>query len=218
MDKKSKPTVVLLHGLGRTWTSMVVLGSRLRRRGFAVVNMGYAARRQTIEQSAAEIYEKLKSRDLQTQELVFVGHSLGGIVVRYLLTVTHPEICALAVVMLGSPNQGSSLARKVSRFCGKIHPNLARSIFGPALNELENLTLPPWPANRPLCLIAGGCGTPRGALPFVSGDNDGIVSVEETRLHGAQEHVVVPHVHTFLMYQRGVTEKIISFISAVSLE
>ena len=57
-----------------------------------------------------------------------------------------------------------------------------------------------------------GTGTDRGYSFLLSGDNDGTVRVEETRLEGAKDFLVVPRLHTFIMNAREVIDAAIRFL------
>ncbi len=62
-------------------------------------------------------------------------------------------------------------------------------------------------------IIAGGTGDGRGYNRLLNGDNDLIVTVEETRLPGAHDFLCVPVMHTFLMDDRRVEEATLRFLN-----
>src|SRR5690606_32151865 len=67
----------------------------------------------------------------------------------------------------------------------------------------------------PLCefgIIAGGVGTAVGLNPIVTGDDDGVVSVQETKLAGASDFLVVPVVHGDLMDEPSTQKSILRFL------
>lgn len=119
----------------------------------------------------------------------FVTHSLGGLVARAAL----PRIeRAHRLVMCAPPSRGASLARLLSTRASPV----AGAIFGPPLRELSEA--PPIPVpDIPFAIVAGA----RGARvnPLLEGPDDGIVTVDETKLDGMREHVVVDAIHTFVM-------------------
>jgi hypothetical protein len=61
-------------------------------------------------------------------------------------------------------------------------------------------------------VIAGGAGTPDGRNPLVAGDDDLIVGIEETRLAGAHDFLVLPLMHTFMMDDPAVQEATLRFL------
>lgn len=203
---------VLLHGLGRTKISMAFLGTRLRRRGYRVLNFGYRSRHLTIAQQAERLHQYLSERVSPQDQLSFVTHSLGSIVMRK-FAIEHGQHYVLQrAVMLGPPNQGSLLAQRVGRV------PILRTIMGPALLELASLALEPATDRLEIGVIAGAAGHSRGLGPLVPGDNDGIVTLDETRLEGAKQHITIRGLHSFLMYKSEVIEQVLHFLEHGSFE
>jgi hypothetical protein len=61
-------------------------------------------------------------------------------------------------------------------------------------------------------VIAGGKNDDRGWNPFLVGDDDGVVTVEETRLPGATDFLLVERAHTFIMRAPEVVEATRNFL------
>ena len=73
--------VVLLHGMGRSWISMALLGLRLRRSGYETHLFGYSPRRESLD----ELSQRLKAlidNEVKASAYNLIGHSLGNIIVR----------------------------------------------------------------------------------------------------------------------------------------
>lgn len=114
-------TVVLIHGLddpGKVWMN---LAPALARKNYNVWNMQYP-NDQPIRDSALFLFSELrKLKQKGVDRIAIVGHSMGGLVSREMLTnpeISYPASVAgneiprvLALVMVGTPNQGSELAR-----------------------------------------------------------------------------------------------------------
>jgi hypothetical protein len=49
---------------------------------------------------------------------------------------------------------------------------------------------------------------------IIAGGADRTVSLAETRLEGAVDHIVLPYGHSFLMLRRDVQEAIVRFLRA----
>ncbi|MBW2510321.1 MAG: alpha/beta hydrolase [Deltaproteobacteria bacterium] len=192
--------VVLLHGLGRTRHSLLLMDRALKEAGFSTLRMGYPSMRQPIERHAASIARRLQEIPIPAR-LSFVTHSLGGLVVRQLLTFDAPWRSALnRIVMLAPPNRGASLA------CTLDKGGVLRSIMGPSYAQIaegyaETLPVP----DVPFAIFAGD-------VPWVPGD--GLLTVDETRLEGAAEHHVVPVIHTFIMNHPEVIRGTAAFLRA----
>ncbi len=188
-------TVVLLHGLGRTPASMRTLQGWLEQAGYDVTNWGYSSTRERIEEHGKRLHEFLAEldADLAVERIHIVGHSLGGIVARYALTIETPAKMG-RVVMLAPPNQGSASARKWAPILGKL------------IKPLEELSDDPKSA-------VNQSSVPSGVdFGVIAAASDGKVDLEDTHLRGEADHLVVPGYHTFIMNRADVGEQVIHFL------
>ena len=177
-------TVVLLHGMGRTRLSMRRAARELRLRGWRTRLVGYPSLTRPIEALATHVAERTAE---EPRPLHFVTHSLGGVVLRRMLSHCRPSGFGRAV-MLAPPNRGSALARRVARL-GVLVPAL-RLLARPG-SEVEEVL---GPFDEDVLVVAGSRAI--GPLRWVTGEaNDGIVTVEETGPHP----FVVSAGHTFIM-------------------
>ena len=114
----SRPTwttepVVLVHGLGHNDGAWSTLGARLGTAGFfdfAPVTYGFA---DEVPRIAARIAQQVEAiAALRSVERVhLIGHSLGGVAIRYWHDVLGGDVFADAVVTLGAPHLGTPWAR-----------------------------------------------------------------------------------------------------------
>ena len=204
--------VVLLHGLARTSMSMSPMQRALDDEGFETVNIDYPSREYTIE----ELAEIAIPRGLSacrakndTGRIHFVAHSLGGILLRQYLS--EKDIAELGrVVMLGPPNQGSTAVDELQGFPGFDWLN------GPAGLQLGkgegSVPLKLGPAAFELGVIAGNRTIDPITSSVLENPDDGRVSVEDTRLEGMTDFVVVEHSHAFMMRMRRPIELTIHFL------
>ena len=188
--------VILLHGLGRSASSFQPMARALRREGFDAVAVSYPSLKRPVADHADQI-ARIVERARGVDRVSFVTHSLGGIIVRELLSRETPwasNSVTDRVVMIAPPNQGSALARDLSQFC------VFDWIAGPSGLDLAGddvAQLPPPPV--PFGIIVGRSAGDPGFNPWLEGNDDGVVSLAETRLAGSRDTLVVQAVHSFIM-------------------
>lgn len=202
--------VILLHGLARTSSSMTVMKERLLEQGYHVINDGYPSRDASIEELAEIAIAPAIQICNDYDEINFVTHSLGGILVRQYLS--RHEIPKLKhVVMLGPPNQGSEVVDKLNKIPG------FQFINGDAGLQLGTgeLSVPNklGPANFDVGIIAGTQSINLILSTFIPGVDDGKVSIESTKLEGMNDHLEMATTHTFMMKNKKVLEQVTHYLS-----
>ena len=208
--------VVLLHGLMRTSMSMGKMERALEQEGYATANIDYPSRDYTVEELAeiavTDGLQQCRAHD-DIVRIHFVTHSLGGILVRQYLSAY--DITELGrVVMLGPPNQGSAAVDKLDGMPGFDWLN------GPAGRQLgkgeESVPLRLGPATFDLGVIAASRTIDPITSAVLENPDDGRVSVEDTKLEGMADFVVVKHSHAFMMRMRRPIELTIRFLETGS--
>ena len=192
--------VVLVHGMGRTRASMWWMGQSLERQGYRVVNWGYSSYTDSVPGLGAALARDVERGLGGAPRVHFVGHSLGNVIVRWMLANDAPGRVG-RVVMLAPPNQGSAAADRWAPYLGRVMPPIAE------LRTASGSTVRALPAAPP--------GVEVGVI---AGARDGKVSVDETRLPGARDHVVVPAAHTFIMDRPDVHRLTARFLRTGSFE
>ena len=84
------PHVILLHGLHMHAWAMKPFAVLLKEQGFTVDTFGYYSVWQTLPQHAAALNRFVETGRYGGGPLHFVGHSLGGLVLRH-FAAAHPE-------------------------------------------------------------------------------------------------------------------------------
>lgn len=221
-DIEADQVVILLHGLGRSASSMQGLGEAIARaQPHQIAYFEYASMRGPVSQHAAALREVVAGLP-PGPKIDFVGHSMGNIVVRHAVgdwmqagdQATLDRIHR--VVMLGPPNQGSSIARLMSRtgvFGWVAGPGGLE--LGPQWSDIEAKLATP---SCPFGIIAGRLPDETIANPLVDGHGDFIVSVEETKLDGAADFLEVPCMHTFIMDDERVQQATLRFLDTGRFE
>jgi pimeloyl-ACP methyl ester carboxylesterase len=205
--------VILLHGLARSEYSLRKLEGAARSAGHTVVNLGYPSRDKPIQALAEDVINRSlqQCRSANAEQIHFITHSLGGILVRYYLT--RFELDNLGrVVMLSPPNQGSEAADSLHDL------SLYKWINGPAGQQLvtgpDGLPARLGPVDFPLGIITGN----RHAFfdgwlaDLFPGQHDGKVSVERAKVEGMSDFLVVPNSHSFIMDDDEVIEQSLYFL------
>ncbi|MGI9262559.1 MAG: esterase/lipase family protein [Woeseiaceae bacterium] len=207
--------VVLLHGLNRSLRAMDDMAEGLQAAGFATVNVDYPSQQGTVEILAPMAVDLglAQCRDAGANQIHFVAHSMGGILLRY----AHQEqpIPDLGrVVMLGPPNQGSEVVDRLREVPG------AEIVSGPAGAQLgtdpESIPAKLGPVDFELGIIAG-VGSINPWMSRVLPDyDDGKVSVERTRVLGMADFMIVDSSHRYLMNSDTVIKNTVAFLETGS--
>ena len=115
------------------------------------------------------------------------------------------------VVMMGPPNQGSAAVDRLGAVPGFDWLN------GPAGRQLgkgeDSVPLALGPAEFELGVIAGNRSIDPITSAVLENPDDGRVSVEDTKLDGMNDFVVVEHSHAFMMRMRRPIELTIRFLN-----
>ncbi len=204
--------VILLHGLGRTSTSMNTLENVLEKNGYFVANIDYPSLQQPIQQLAKQTVTEgvQQCQTHQTSSINVVTHSLGGIILRQYLIAN--EIPGLNnVVMLGPPNQGSEVVDYLRDIPGY------EQIIGPAGMQLgtSDLDIPRklGSVDFKLGVIAGTSSISPILSQMLPDPDDGKVSVASTRVDGMSDFIMLPVSHTFMMNNADVIKQVLAFLS-----
>jgi hypothetical protein len=192
---ESRELVVVLHGLGRSPISMRPITRALQAEGYDVMPFGYSSYCCAIPEIVADLRAALHSRmGPEHARVHFVGHSLGNILVRYLLASDSAPPRVGRVVMLAPPNQGALRANRMAPLVGWL--------------------LKPTPELR-----VDSTATVRGIRPVlgveigvIAGRDDDTVKLPESHLAEEKEHIVVEGGHTFIMNRRDVRALTIAFL------
>ena len=192
-----KDGVVLLHGISRTRRSFRKMQAAIEAAGFATLNVGYPSRHHALEALAADIHPAI-ARFTGSLEghLHFVGHSMGGLLIRVYIATHRPKRLG-RVVMLGTPNGGSEVADRLKSV------SLYRAWFGPAGQQLvtrrDAATEAALPlVDYPVGVIAGNRSVDPISSVFLPKPHDGRVSVENTKLDGMADHLIIGTSHPWL--------------------
>ena len=207
-EAHTKDMVVLLHGLGRNETAMWWLADRLEDGGYEVHRIGYNSIKTTPDEMIETVTQEINECCGEDSRTVhFVGHSLGGLLIRAYLESNRPRKLG-NTVLLGTPNNGSAVADRV-----KDHPLVEYLLpvateLGTDPDSLPNRLPPP---DYPVGIIAGVVESEL-RQHFLPGPSDGVVPVESTKLEGMTDFIEIESWHSMMRYDSEVAEQTLHFL------
>ena len=209
-EKPEGEYVILVHGLRANSSYMLDLQKALVDSGYHVLNVDYPSSKYRIQILAdTAIGGALKLCTSFCDTVHLIGHSMGNALIRYYLQKPHP--CTVKrIVMVAPVNQGSELVNRLNWI-----PLFAK-LNGPAGMQLgcgENrflATLPPLPAETGI--IAGSRTINPVASLIIPGKDDGRVSIENTKIKGMDDFIIVPGNHHVITQKDSTVRSALRFI------
>lgn len=190
--------VVLVHGLFMPSFIMSFLYHQLKQQGFMVTLFSYSTR--DFEQGV----RKLNREVLQGGQVYFVGHSLGGLLIRRYFEKYQPHFDDTCIVTIGTPHNGSRVARIVYYKTGTLILKKSTHILSQGLRYSGS--------NVVVGCIVGVKNIGLGNF-FRNGKGDGMVLIEEAILKGAKDVCYVHYSHTAMLYCKPVAQQVVQFIN-----
>ncbi len=197
--------VILLHGLWMRGFALSMLHRRLIEAGFRVHRFDYLSVAATQQRILDRLQARMTALATEADAVHLVGHSLGGLLA--LRACLDGELPPGRIVCLGSPLKGSAAARGFAAWGRGGEVLLGHN------RELLEQGFECWEGGREVGMIAGCTPLGLGAmLGHFSGEHDGTVAVEETRLSGLTAHCVVEVNHTGLLFSAEVAQRVARFL------
>ncbi|USD67591.1 alpha/beta hydrolase [Vibrio sp. SCSIO 43136] len=209
----SDAMVVVIHGLSRSANSMSELTSGLQKAGYQTCVMDYASVRVSMDSLINETRRQLDSCTQDANKVHLVGHSLGGLLIRYHLEADN-QLQAQGklghVIMIGTPNQGSEVADHYAQkfwadWLGEVPKSLITYEDGfPQSLEQPNYDVGVIAGTKPYRITQKRFSTP----------NDGLVSVESTKLDQMKDYWEIELPHHELRSDPRVVTQVINYLQS----
>ena len=200
-----KRMTILVHGLaGFGWTFRDMKPA-LNEAGIRAEHWNYASTRGSLQEHVAAFHRMMNALE-GVEEVSFVAHSLGGLLIRAALAdSTQPwrgRIQVKGLIMIGTPNGGAALA---DRFQGEAWFQLGLDEAGQNLTSGYAATVPK--PTVPYRLIAGRL--PGEGNPLIPGADDGMVAISEVRIKPDDKLLIIPGNHAAIT----ADDRVIEFVS-----
>ncbi len=195
-----KEKLFLIHGLFMHGTIMQYMQRHLEKCGYDVQVFSYRTVSRPLHHNAELLVDFIKEKRQANDTCHFVGHSLGGLLIRLAYELS-PEDFTGRIVTVGTPHNGSEVAHRVAH-------DIHLGILGGAYEDALDGDLPAWDGKVELGSIAGNkCIGIGMALRDLEKPNDGTVTVTETKLINQTDHIELPMSHTALVYSKQVIQQ-----------
>jgi len=204
--------VVLIHGLWLHGFAMLLLAKRVGRCGYPTRTYSYPSVRLSLTENAERLARFCDG--LPAGRVHFVAHSMGGAVALKAAGALPPARRG-RIVLLGTPFRDTYSGRRLRTWPG------GSAIVGRCVGELlddvrtapRNVDVNPF-GDCDVGVIAGTgrIGLGRLFAPDLPKPNDGVVAVEETRVPGMRDHLVLPVSHTVMLVSREVAHQACAFL------
>ena len=211
----TKPTLVVLqHGIWRSAYSLWRLERALRDHGYEVLNPSYPSTQGMIEEHAQSLGKSLEGylaeREGPAPRLCFIGHSMGGLVIRSYLAqegAREADLC----LFIATPQRGASLVdeRKDGLMFKLFMGSKSALQLSPGsgfYTSLARLTC------QEIGVILGSKGDAGGWNEDIPGDDDGTVAVSEAQLPEQTDLCALPLGHTRISCSAEAIEQALHFL------
>lgn len=204
LDANQTEAVVIAHGLWLNGHAMGLVRSRLAHLGHRASVFSYHSVHLSLSANAQKLHEATKKID--ADRLHFVGHSLGGSLIAQMLA-EYDEPRFGRVVLAGAPYRGIFVASTLSRY------GIAQQILGHSVRQWLHQEKPNISERHQVGVIAGtrsvGLGRVVRGLPS---PNDGTITVEETKVPGMTDFLMLHVSHSEMLISAQVARQIDRFL------
>lgn len=211
-EENGRKTVVLVHGYSKDSGDMRSMAGFLEDAGYTTVNVDLPLTFEHVE-DAVDVFAKemdaLFSRIPEDRSIAMVGHSTGGVVIRYYLSHYPQSSRVDCAVLIATPNRGSTLAGMAGEFSELLVETFA-TLDSLRPEKISKLGLAD-PEETRIGAIAGNKGNlVLGQL--LEAENDGRIEVASVYYPGLDDFAVVPYNHHQIHHEKETADRVIRFI------
>ena len=184
---------------------MLYIKNQLNKANFNVHSLYYPTVNHDIAANTERLHKKIK--ELKLPKVHIVAHSLGGVMTMHLLN-RDPELVKGRIVLLGTPLNGSYLAKRLASWPG------AKQLLESSMDNGLDGDFPVPEKKYDIGMIAGnkdtvGLGLLVGGMPE---ESDGTVLLSETKHSMLKEHIVINKTHTGLVFSKEAAKLTVNFL------
>lgn len=201
---RAEEAVVLVHGLWMTGWVLYLQKRRLERCGFRTYLFSYSTITKDIEHNARQLARFIEG--LRESRIHLIGHSLGGLLIIEAMKKIHDERIG-RIVLMGPPYADCQAGRAFAKTW------LGRCLIGKSLPQWIASEKAPWKGSADLGVVAGVRQLGLGMLiTRFTVEHDGVVTVDETRVPGMSDHIVLNVGHSEMMFSSKVIAAACEFL------
>lgn len=193
--------VIVLHGLYMPSWIMQYVVRNIRKEGYEVYSFGYNSL--NYDNASEKLERYIRNRFKEDDEVYFIGHSLGGLVIRDYFYKYSPSFKDTCIVTVGTPHSGAKLAQFLNDHNASFMLGRTADILNTGMSNHEG--------NVDIGCIVGTYNVGLGRFINLK-DGDGTVTINDAQLNGAKDKIELNLNHTALVYSRQVVEEAVNFI------
>ncbi|MCC3144666.1 alpha/beta fold hydrolase [Halanaerobium sp. Z-7514] len=207
-----KEKVILLHGYYKKKNDMQVLKENLTKLSYQVILFELPLSFKTIKKAGLIFknkVQKLKLELAEDEKINFVAHSSGGLVIRNYLAEIEDKSHINRVVLIATPNCGSSLAVKGKKYL-PFFTKIFKTLDSIVPTELAKLQL----SKGDDIEIGAIAGTKNNLLlgKLLKDANDGRIEVDSVKADFLSDFITLPYGHKEIHYQLETAEAVDCFL------
>ncbi|MCK8826597.1 alpha/beta hydrolase [Natroniella acetigena] len=206
-----KQKVILVHGYNKDQSDMLTLKNNLEKESYQGILVDLPLRFEELKDATkvfATKVEKIINELEEGEEISFIGHSTGGLVIRYFLSKSELKFKLGRVVLIATPNQGSRLAEIASTITP--FTSLFKTLDSLQPEQLKELDL----SFSKEIEVGAIAGNKNNLLlgELLEDENDGRVRVDSVRCERLSDFIVLPYGHKEIHHQRETAKVAANFL------